>query len=321
MSAWRGARVLVTGAAGFLGAHLVRRLAREGATVYAVDRTIREGAQDVAWHRADLEDRGALTSLLARLKPETVLHVAGRVDLARTPEITDACIRENVHATANLLWALEGSPLKAFVLTSTTEVYGRNRAPFHEEQPIDPPSPYAISKVAAEQLCRFFHEARGYPTAVLRLSTVYGPGQAEARLIPSVIRAVLAGQPLAMTSGEQRRDFVYVDDAIDGVLRAALEPAARGHVINLGHDRPVSLRELVETIRTLMRADWAPSYGALSSRSGEAASWSCDGRKAKAVLGWEPRTRLEEGLASTIAAYRTALAQDEARETLTAAER
>lgn len=303
MKAWSDVRALVTGAAGFLGAHLTRRLAREGAEVHAVDRATRDGVADIAWHHADLEDRTALTALMAQLKPQVVFHLAGRVDLARTPEITDACIRENVHATANVLWALERSPLEAFVLTSTTEVYGRNPAPFREDQPVDPPSPYAISKVAAEQLCRFFHDTRGYPAAVLRLATVYGPGQAEARLIPSVIRAAMAGKPLPMTSGEQQRDFLYVDDAIDGLLRAATQPLARGRIINLGHDQPVSIRQLVETIRTVMRTDWSPSYGQLPVREGEALVWSCDGRKAKAVLGWEPRTSLADGLAQTIAAY------------------
>ena len=303
MSGWSGKRALVTGAAGFLGSHLVRRLALEGAAVHAVDRVLREGSQHITWHRADLEDRRSLMGRLARVKPEVVFHLAGRVDLARTPEITEACIRENVHATANLLWALESSPLEAFVLTSTTEVYGRNPAPFREDQPVNPPSPYAISKVTAEQLCRFFHETRGYPAVVLRLATVYGPGQAEARLIPSVIRAALAGRPLSMTSGEQQRDFVYVDDAVDGLLRAATQPLARGRIINLGHDQPVSIRQLVDVIRTVLHTEWAPSYGELPSRAGEALVWSCDGRKAKAVLGWEPRTSLADGVAATIASY------------------
>ena len=288
---WANQRVLVTGAAGFLGSHLVRRLAAEGAQVTALDRS-----------SADLEDRTSLRRIIASAEPSVVFHLAGRVDLARTPEITEACIRENMLATANVLWALQGVPVRACIMTSTTEVYGSNPPPFHEEQPVDPPSPYAVSKVAAEHLCRMMGRAYDLPVVILRMCTVYGPGQARERLIPSTIQAIQSGLPLDVTAGEQRRDFLFVEDAMDGLLRAGTASAARGHTINLGREEAVRVREVIDTIRRIMRADtWQPRYGALPQRAGEAAMWSTNSGKAARLLGWRPHTSLEDGLRATIA--------------------
>lgn len=308
-----GQRVLVTGGAGFLGSHLVHRLVREGACVSVLDRSMSpHGLNRLAdvsgmvegW-QADLEDRGRLESILQHVKPQYVFHLAGRVDLARTAEMTEACVRENISATANLCWALHELAIRALVLTSTTDVYGNNPVPFHEAQRVDPPSPYAISKVAAEQLCRLFGRANGSAAVILRLSPVYGPYQAEARLIPSTILAILQGRRLDVTSCEQRRDFVYVDDAVEGMLRAATAPLAHGETINLGHEQPVSLREVIETIRRLMNTSWQPSYGQIPRRVGEPPVYSCSRDKAKRLLDWEPTTSLEEGLRATIEAYRS----------------
>ena len=321
MGFWEGKRVAVTGGTGFLGSHVVRRLVREGAVVCVVDRSRKQGDLDrladswgaFEWCQIDLEDRRALGMTLQRLQPSYVFHLAGRVDLSRTAEMAEACMRENVFATANLLWALEGVALEAFVFASSTEVYGHNPLPFHEDQPLDPPSPYAISKVAAEHLCRFFAKAYRFPTVIVRISTVYGPQQAEARLIPSAILAILHGEPLKMTSGEQRRDFIYIEDAVEGVLRAATVPAARGETINLGSEHAISLREVIDTIRRLMGTSWQPVYGALVRRIGEPEVWSCSWGKAKRLLDWEPSTSLAEGLGEVIKAYRARVARSSHR--------
>lgn len=310
VTTWRGKRVIVTGGAGFLGSHLVRRLVRDGAEVTVLDRAraptgLQAAANDetCAHIELDLENRQAVRRVMGRLHPQVMVHLAGRVDLSRTPEVTDLCLRGNVLTTGHLLWEIKDRAIESFVYASSTEVYGRNPIPFHEAQIVDPPSPYAISKVAAEHLCQFFYQAYGVPTVTVRMSTVYGPGQSAARLIPSAILAIRRNAALPMTRGEHCRDFLYVDDAVDGLLRAAAVPAARGQVINLGHEEPVSLRAVIEIIRHLMGTSWQPQYGALPSRVGEAAVWSSRCAKAREVLGWQPRIGMEEGLARVIDAF------------------
>jgi len=305
-----GRRVLVTGATGFLGSHLVRRLVQEGAIVSALGRgrgpmdRLADVRGEIERYQIDLEDAQALESLARRVRPEYVFHLAGRVDPSRSAEITEACLRENVLATANLLWALQDIPIQAFVFTSTTEVYGHNPVPFHEDQVVDPPSPYAVSKVAAEHLCRFFATAYSCPVVILRLSTVYGPQQNDERLIPSTILAILRGTPLSVTDGEHRRNFLYVDDAIEGIVKAATRPTARGETINLGGESVVSLREVIDTIRRLMGTTWEPVYGVRERRINEPLVMRTNREKAKRLLGWEPTIGLEEGLRVTIEAYR-----------------
>jgi nucleoside-diphosphate-sugar epimerase len=303
----------VTGGTGFIGSHLARRLARLKAEVHIVDRCgqpealarLADAREAVRVHLVDLEQRLALAALVEHVRPQVVFHLAGRVDLARTPEMTDACLYENVLATANLFWALKDRSPQALVFTSTSEVYGHNTVPFHEEQAVAPPSPYAISKVAAEHFCRLFHALHNSPTVILRLSTVYGPAQATARLIPSTILAALRGTPLRVTSGEHQRDFLFVDDAVDGLLSAAVTVRARGRTINLGQEQPVRLRDVIDTIRRLIGSAWEPSYGELV-RVNEPAVMCSSSRQAEALLQWRPRVGLEEGLRATIEAYRGA---------------
>jgi nucleoside-diphosphate-sugar epimerase len=313
MAELRGARALVTGAAGFLGRHLVHRLVDEGARVAALDtaegiaaRVTEPELASAAWYGTDLRDAASCRAIIQEACPEYVFHLAGRVDLSRTDELAQACVAENAAITLNVCSALRYHRPRALIFSSTVEVYGRNAAPFDESQPIDPPSPYAITKVAAERVCLAIAAAHRFGAVVLRLATVYGPGQAPQRFIPSVIRAALRREPLAVTSGAQRRDFLYVDDAVEGLVRAAVTPAAYGRTLNLGHEHPVSLRDIVEIIRAELETSWQPEYGSRPERAGEAAVWSTRSDAARAVLGWQPQIDLEDGLQLTIQAFEAA---------------
>lgn len=216
--------------------------------------------------------------------------------------MADACARVNVLGTLTVLRSLEGVTPAAFVLASTTEVYGSGPVPFDEAQPEHPPSPYAISTLAAEQLARMRYRSAGLPAVVLRVATVYGPCQGVHRLIPSIISAYARGEPPRLGDAEYSRDFVFVDDVVDGMLAAASE-GARGEVINLGDVTTHTVRDVAETIRTLMGADVTPRYGSHESRRNEARVWASSRQKAERLLGWRPRTSLSAGLERTIEAF------------------
>lgn len=304
--------VLVTGGFGFIGSHLVRRLLGYGARVGVISRSTPEagvgarsgaGQERLEAYAVELTDYPKLEAVIDRMKPAKVFHLAGLVNLERSFEVAEACVNNNVQGTLNLLQALRGNGVETFVFASTTEVYGSNPVPFSEDQHEDPPSPYAISKLAGEHLCALFRNLEGYGVTILRLSTVYGPGQMPRKLIPSVIRTCLAGQDVHITEGLQKRDFVYVDDAVDGLLRASVVEQAVGETINLGHEEGMAVRDVVYRIRDLLALHETAIYHDVPMRPNEQMHCACLGEKARKILGWEPKTALDKGLGETIAWY------------------
>lgn len=311
---YRHVPVLVTGATGFVGINLVKRLKSLGAQIHVLTREqadsphltdLRKGTENGSSpviHTADITDFHAVQSAVEKAKPLKVFHLAGKILPARTPEIAKEAMDTNAWGTFNLLRALMGRPLDSFILTSTTEVYGNNRVPFRESQKEDPPSPYAISKVAAEQFSRFFFRTYKLPATVIRMSSCYGPYLQKPRLIASVFSACLeseGGEPLNLTSGKQKRDFVFVEDVVEALTRAAATPEAAGETINVAGSGSYSVREVTEMILSLTDSSPEIRWNTLKSRSNENQVWKTDMTKARKILGWHPETSLRKGLAVT----------------------
>ena len=190
------------------------------------------------------------------------------------------------------------------MLASTTEVYGSGSVPFQEEQREAPPSPYAISKVAAERILLMQHRATGLPAVIARIATAYGPGQPRHKLIPSIIEAYARGDSPRLSDPAQSRDFVFVDDVVDGLIAAATHEKAHGEIVNIGDVTTYTVQHIAETVRALMRVTIAPEYDDRAQRVNEARVWASSREKAERILGWAPRTSLVNGLDRTIASLR-----------------
>ena len=304
-------RVLVTGGEGFLGAHLAQRLGADGHEVHIVSRPnpgrrwklLDLLAAEARVHAVDLLDHHGLAAAVAAIQPERVFHLAARVDLERSSEMARLCIGENITATVNLLDALQRSDVASVVFTSTTEVYGAGPVPFREEQALDPPSPYSVSKIAGESFCRLWAGTFHCPVRIVRLAAGYGPGQRIERLIPTVIMSALRKEPLTLRSPDHRRDYLFATDAIDAIVRAADVPLPAGATLNIGSTDVVAIREIASQILTALNcADLPVTYG--SGRINEPPCLATDASKARAQLNWQPEVSLEEGLERTIAWYR-----------------
>lgn len=299
-------RVLVTGISGFIGSHLARRLVEEGAEVHGLVRRssnlwrIQDLKKQIALHYSDIRDFDSVRKGIRGIQAQKVFHLAAYVDVRRSLEVADEMVEVNVKGTLNLLRALEGTGYDCFINTGTSEEYGYNPPPFREDQPPSPVSLYSVSKAATTMLCQMLHKTVGLPTLTLRPFLTYGPGQEGDMLIPSLVRRVLKGEAVEMTKGEQTREFNYIDDIVDGFIKASVSPEAVGEVINIGNGLEYRVRDVVEMILKLMNSPMKPNLGALPYRPGETRHFYCDNTKARNILGWESSVGLEDGLVRTI---------------------
>jgi nucleoside-diphosphate-sugar epimerase len=303
LAALRDASILVTGATGFIGPHLARRLTAAGAQVTCLmlsEAELRALPAGVTGHVADLRDASAVRTAVQAIRPAIVFHLAavGVTDFGIDP-IT--AVQVNVEGTLDLLTALEGTGYRRFVFVGTSHEYGSNRPPFREEQPPAPANVYAASKSAAWLFCQMYHRTRGWPVVSVRPFGVYGPGQRPPAFLPALIHTALRGQDFPMTGGKQVRDLIYVKDVVEGMIHAAAVPDIEGQVFNLCSGEVVSLAELAQRVVTLMGDPIRVNLGALPYRPGEMWRMVGDNSRARQVLEWQPTTPLAEGLRRTIA--------------------
>ncbi|OGR82271.1 MAG: hypothetical protein A2902_00180 [Elusimicrobia bacterium RIFCSPLOWO2_01_FULL_64_13] len=298
-----GSSALVTGGTGVLGRPLVSGLLKAGARVHLVLRPRSSPppeSRGAEIHEADILDPEALTKVARAAAPERVFHLAGKNDPSRTFEAANENLTVNTRGTLNVLEACASLKLLSFVFTSTTEVYGNNRAPFKESQRPDPPSPYAVSKLAAENFCTYYHRTRQVPATVLRLSSCYGPYLKKPRLVAAVFSACFnPGETLDLTSGRQKRDFLFAGDAVEALLKASVTPGAAGETINAAGKTPYSVKEVAEAILAVAGREPRIRWNAIQRRPNENQVWKTDLSKAKKLLGWSPATGLKQGLKLT----------------------
>ena len=314
-----GATALVTGASGFIGSHLVRRLVADGVKVHALTSAVSSMVpirlvdlrDRIVLHEGSLADRCAMDALVDAARPTHVFHLGAYTHVGKSWQRVGECIDVNVAGTANLLQALATWDYERFVNVGTSEIYGNVPSPFREDMAVRPASPYAVSKHAAESLCRVFQQGQGWPIVLVRPFNAFGPAQTPDRVIPEVIVRALRGQDLLMTEGRQTREFNYVEDLVDGMVRAAVVPGIEGELFNLGCGQDIAVRDVATLVLELLGDPVVAKFGALEERPVEIWEMRADATKARTELGWAPRHSLAEGLEKTIAWYRRALADPE----------
>lgn len=287
--------VLVTGASGFIGHHLCRRLRESGMYVIGVSRTETQARDVDRWLVADLSRAEDVDRVMAEAKPDIVYHLASYVVGGREVGLVRPMFEANLMSTLNILIAAHTHQCRRVVLTGSLE----------EPQPDTcwavPSSPYAAAKFAASAYGRMFYALYELPVVMLRLFMVYGPEQRDLnKLIPYTILALKRGEPPKVSSGERLVDWVYVDDVVDAFIACADADAAVGQTIDIGSGELVSVRDVVVTIAKMMAPEIEIAFGAVAERKHEQIRIA-DLGNAKQLLGWGPKTSLTEGLAATIA--------------------
>ena len=315
-----GKRILVTGGLGFIGSNLAIRLFAEGARVTLCDAmiegyggnpaNIREIRSEVEVDGSDVRDAGAMERLVAG--KDVVFHLAAQVSHVMSLSNPYPDIDINIKGTAVVLEACRKVNPEAVVVRSGTRgQYGPAvKLPVSEETPSDPRGIYEISQLSAEMICRTYTRIHGIRTVPLRLTNVYGPRSqmkhSQFGVVNWFLRLALEGRPIPIFgSGKILRDFLYVEDCVEALLRAAGEPKAVGEILNVGHDRPSTFLEVAEILRELVPGtrieftEFTPER-----RAQEPGDFVSDIAKIRRLVGWEPKIGLREGLARTAEFYR-----------------
>ena len=296
---------LITGAAGFLGSALARRLVREGHSVRGIDDLSSGEPQSVSgmlFTRGDVNDRPKLWTLLQDV--DCVYHLAARVFVSESVLYPREYNATNVGGTVSLMEAMRDVGVRRVVFISSGAVYGdRQRQPLREEDSPDPHSPYAVSKLAAEYYVRTIGALWGIETVCLRVFNAYGPGQhlppSHPPVIPNMLRqAVGQGTIVVHGEGRQSRDFVFVDDVVRAMVAAATAPNVDRAILNVGSGVEVSIRDLARLVLEVTNSDADVVY--TSSVETGVSRMCADLSLAKENLGYMPRIGLAEGLALTL---------------------
>jgi nucleoside-diphosphate-sugar epimerase len=300
-------RALVTGAEGFLGANLVRRLLASGHEVLAVARPggtswrLQDIATDVRVVELDLRDLAAVERTVAETKPQWIFHLAAHGAYSWQTDV-EAMVAVNVGATAALLTAARAADVQAFVNVGSSSEYGLKDHPPREDEWVQPNSHYAVTKAAGTHLTALA-ATQGVPAVTLRLYSIYGPWEDPGRLIPALVREAMGGKLPPLVGPQTARDFVYVDDCCEALLRAAERgaPAGAGASLNVGSGTQTRLDELVEIARASLGVTALPEWGTMEQRSWDTSVWVSDPRAAAEHLDWRASTGLGEGLTRTAA--------------------
>jgi UDP-glucose 4-epimerase len=292
-----GLNVLVTGANGFLGRHLVDRLNQYKVKVHAVSRSIPPSADGVRWVQGDLTDGDWLQELVTDIKPDVIYQLASASQGGQDSRFVLPTFENDLRSTVNVLLAAKTCGCSRVILVASLE------EPVRDSRLITIPSPYAAAKASCTYYGLMFHQLYGVPVILLRPFMTYGPGQKVHKLIPYSILSLLNGQPPRISSGLRLVDWVYVEDVITAFVSAALRPEAVGTLIDLGSGCLVPVREVVNEIHRLIPRSPAPLLGVLPERMMETVR-RAETESAIRILDWKATTPLSDGLSQTIEWYR-----------------
>jgi nucleoside-diphosphate-sugar epimerase len=304
MEALNTPHLLVIGGTGFIGHHLLRTAQQKGwqMTSVSLNPPSKERFVDsVRYLHFDLADRNHVKKYFDE-DFDYVVNLGGYIDHKKFQEGGRELIDSHFTGLLNLIEWLPRNRLKSFVQIGSSDEYGDAMAPQTESVRESPISPYSLGKVAATHFLQMLHKTEQFPSVVLRLFLTYGPGQDEQRFIPQIIKGCLQDADFPVSAGEQLRDFCYVEDVVEAIIVSLEVKMAHGKVLNIASGDPVSIRNMIEKIRNIIKQGY-PKLGKIPYRDGENMELYADVKQAEECIGWKAETTLDKGLEKTVDWY------------------
>lgn len=307
----KGKKVLVTGASGFIGSHLVEELVRRGANVRAfvknnssnnigsLEKLTEDISEKVEIVFGDIQNRENVKRAVYEMN--LVFHLGALISVADSYKNPREYMDVNAIGTLNILEASREYKIEKIIIASTSEVYGNGgNKIINEDFPLNPRSPYAASKIAAEKITESFYYSYNLPVSIIRLFNVFGPRQSINPLIPAVINHGIRNEKIQITDLNSKRDFVYVADAVDAFIKTAESDKSNGETINIGTGTASSVKMILEILSKILEKDLFKYVELGNLKNKDEKLLICDNKKAKKLLNWEPKYSLEEGLSKSV---------------------
>ena len=306
MSQLKNRSILVVGGAGFIGINLVKKLLKLGSKVTSLSLKRKKNKLTHKNLRHIFCDYTKFNLLKKKInKPfEYVVNLGGYIDHSKFFAKGRLVIDNHFLSTMNLLSSLRKEKLKRYLHIGTCDEYGSNTSPIKENCKEDPITSYAFAKLASINLSVMLNKTENFPATALRLFLVYGPHQKVDRLIPQVINGCLKKKKFPVSKGNQLRDFCYVDDVINAIILSLIKKRALGEVFNVGSGKPVSVKFIINKISKIIKQG-KPQFNKIPFRKNENLKLYPSINKMSKILGWKPKTNLNQGLAKTINYYKT----------------
>jgi nucleoside-diphosphate-sugar epimerase len=299
-------RYLVTGGTGFIGSYITNKLVSQNKDVYIFALSDKENwrideEEKVNILYGDISNFDRINSVVREINPTFIFHLAAYVNVDRDLSAIDKAIDINFRGTLNLLKALNEIDYKLLINTGTCEEYGIGEVPFVEDQKEHPVSPYSFSKTTNTYLCELFANIYKMPIITVRPFLTYGPKQVSNMLIPQLIYSGINSKKLELTSGEQTRDFIFVEDVADAYIKFSenYKKIKKHEIFNIGTGLELKIRDVVKIISSYF-PDTNFELGALNYRKGETMNFYSSSDKIKSLLQWEPNYNFKEGIKKTI---------------------
>jgi nucleoside-diphosphate-sugar epimerase len=300
-------KILIVGGMGFIGRSLVKKCLNYTSNITCISLRSRDNENtilsDVEVIKCDITNKERLKKVLYKKSFDYVFNLGGYID--HTPYFQGGrkLIESHFRGLLNLIDCLDIKNLQRFVQIGSSDEYGNVAAPQNESIREAPISPYSLAKTASSHFIQMISNTEDFPGIVLRFFLVYGPEQDEKRFLPQIIKGCLENTEFKTSKGKQLRDFCYIDDIVAAIIKAAVSPSAKGHILNIASGVPISIREVIEKVIKITGGGM-PLLGEHPYRKGENMALYADISLAKNILNWKPRVSIEAGLRKTVNYYK-----------------